>query len=106
MINQFNNKFNLPAHTLFKRCELEDVIIKQYGSIQYYYRKQWTDISTNTKYPETYSCGTQFCWECNEIESDINVICKSPEEALMNMIITNNLYKIVEVVYESTNNVR
>ena len=109
MINQFNNKFNLPEYTPFKRCELENAIMKKYGSIQYFYHKEWTDRSHrfgDTYYPESYTCGTKYCWEANELESDNDVVCKTPEEALMSLVIKNNLYKIVEDVYELKGNVK
>ena len=104
MYKKFRETFNLPESTTLLKTALEEAILKKYGSIQYFYHKEWkeiTDYNEEIKHVERYTCGTDFQWEDNKISTDWHSEYKSPEEALMGLLIEhkNKFKKLVKEVY-------
>lgn len=117
MLNEFIEIYNLPKDSEFKRAELEDALIKQFGSLHYNMLPEWMEKDTGFEHPTTYSVGVKYNWGDYEYSSEL---CLSLEEALLNLFIkygkepefdANNIlgyyeidiepfYKIVRSVYD------
>ena len=102
-IDDFNNKFNVSGE--FKQIELEDAIIKKFGSIQYHYFKPWkeeTDFHEIINHPASYTCGTKYEWGSNEIETNYSQTYSNRQEALITLLIEhyNQFKSLVNKVYE------
>lgn len=82
MLDEFNEVFKIPQGTSFKRVELENALVENFGSVQYF---KLGGISVQGKfYPVSYEVGTKFEWEYNELSYGD---AKSCEEALMGLFI-------------------
>lgn len=108
MLEEFNKTFEVEGP--FKMIELENAIIRKFGSIQYMFYKQWNETSDymeETKHPAHYTCGTDFQWEDNNITTDYSNEEKytTREMALMGLCLDNkNKFKnLVRRVYERNN---
>ena len=107
MLKTFIEVFDLPKDIGFKMIELENAIMKKFGSIQYFYHKKWTEVTDYQEiieYPEYYTCGTKFEWECNKICSKYENAknYKTREEALMGLLIENErkFQTLVQNIYK------
>ena len=104
VLDKFNEEFGLPKGCYIMKEDLEEAIVKKFGSIQYFYHKQvaWTSDYMETQvFPEHYSAGTDFHWECNRISTE-KTYYTSIEEALMGLLIENKkkFKGIVDKVYK------
>ena len=89
MLNRFRTKFGFDIRTY--RSQLEDAIIDKFGSIQYFKYDSYDQT------PITYTVGTKFEWESNEIETKGEYY--SIDEALAGLFIeqTRDIYEDEEI---------
>lgn len=107
IINEFKQFFEVKE---FKRIELEDALVENYGSLQY---TKYGDCMLGEEHIQaTYSVGTKFVWGYNEICT--NGTYSNIDEALAGLFLENcqvkettklskKLTKIVERVYRREN---
>lgn len=84
MLNEFIEIYNLPKDSIFKRVELEDALINQFGSLKYNMFPEWMEKDTGFEHPTTYYVGVKYNWGDCDFSSEL---CLSPEEALLNLFI-------------------
>lgn len=78
MLKKFNEIYNLPEDTPFKRVELEDAIIEKFGDLHY---NKYEDIVKTEGSTSRYFVGCKNNWGIYELSS--TPYGKSAEEALM-----------------------
>ena len=87
MLDRFNEIYNIPKGTPFKRVELEDVLIEKYENLTYNKFGGWKS-SDGSIYPAMYHVGTKEKWGLYEICTDSeNYGSHNSEEALLALFI-------------------
>ena len=85
MLKEFVKIYNLPENSVFKRVELEDVLIEKFGELKYSRLKGWTNKSTGEVYPDTYWASAKEKWGLYEISTDYHGA--NPTEALIGLFV-------------------
>ena len=87
MLEKFNEIYNLPKGTPFRRLELEDAIVEKFGELKYNKFRGWTNSHTQEKYPDNYWASTKQNWELYDISTDGEYHGSNVEEALLALFI-------------------
>lgn len=78
MLERFNEIYNLPENTPFRRVELEDAVIEKFGDLHY---NKYEDTFKNREFSIRYFMGCKNNWGIYDLSSSSPG--KSAEEALM-----------------------